>query len=213
MRWRQRLLCTFEGVRKASWRSLLEREKWVREIEKDNQETLQDGYPKNWGPTALPELCRNPSPDLEERGEDEENWVQSLTLFFLFKPYSHFEGINPILCMRIWFREVKELTWGPLRSGRARIWTHIHLTSEPILFLVFNMAQRSHCRFKLLQKGWMWSHLLIPQIFSSHTNHLFCLFHHPAPLLQLPTSTVIWCELNEFIHLSVHPSIYPSIRC
>lgn len=146
VRWRQRLLCTFEGVRKASWRSLLEREKWVREIEKDNQETLQDGYPKNWGPTALPELCRNPSPDLEERGEDEENWVQSLTLFFLFKPYSHFEGINPILCMRIWFREVKELTWGPLRSGRARIWTHIHLTSDPIFFLVFNMAQRSHCR-------------------------------------------------------------------
>lgn len=153
VRWRQRLLCTFKGIRKASWRSLLEREKEVREIEKNNQETLQDDYPKNWRPTALPELCRNPSPELEEWGEDEENWVQSLTFFFLFKPHSHSEGINPILYMRNWFREVKELAWGLPRSGRARIWTHICLTSEPIFFLVFNMAQRSHCRFKLPWKG------------------------------------------------------------
>lgn len=57
-------------------RSLLEREKGAREIEKCTQEALQDGYPGNWGPTALPELCTTPSL-LEDWGEGEGNWVQS----------------------------------------------------------------------------------------------------------------------------------------
>lgn len=73
--------------------------------------------------------------------------------------------------------------------------------------VLFHTAQRSHCRFKLLWQGTdARSRLLIPQMFSRHTglatSSAFCTV--PAPLLHLPTSSVIWCELNEFTHPFVH---------
>lgn len=134
---------------------------------------LQEGSPENWGPTALPELCTPPPLGLEEWDEDKGNWVQSFVCFFLSNNHNYQKVWIPFYRWGKWLREVKELTWGPPRSGRARNWTHICLTSKPNdLFLWKGMNVKSH--------------LLIPQIFSKHTSL--------AISSAFVTTLLVWCS-------------------
>lgn len=188
VRRRNRLLCIFEKVKKASWGRCLKRDKELREIEKSTDEAFRMVIQGIGGSTAAvhnhPWHHKN-GVRIKGTGSRALHVFFWLTLRVTMKmwipSYRWGHWVRKLTC---WNQVLSVLPSGPPRSGGARVWIHICLTSKSMLFLVFHIAQWSHCQFKLLRRGMdVKSHLLIPQTFSRY--HVSCLFHYPTPLLQL----------------------------